>query len=135
MMQMAAPETKAATAPPTATTTASCASCSCSRAAPMVLTSSSLTPTINAHPLVAPLAETMCTWRRHFHANPELGYSICYYFTMDDDCIGFHLCHVFTANILNRFEEIKTAAFIAEKLRSWSIDEVIEVNFPCQMAQ
>ncbi|TIU36333.1 MAG: amidohydrolase, partial [Mesorhizobium sp.] len=44
-------------------------------------------------PSVQQLETEMTTWRRHLHANPELG-----------------------------FEEFETARFVADKLRSWGIE-------------
>lgn len=48
---------------------------------------------MNLVPSVQQLETEMTEWRRHFHANPELG-----------------------------FEEFKTAGFVADKLRSWGIE-------------
>jgi amidohydrolase len=45
---------------------------------------------------VAEFAEEIAGWRRHIHENPELGY-----------------------------EEVKTAAFVAEKLKSFGVDEIV----------
>lgn len=45
---------------------------------------------------VAEFAEEITGWRRHIHENPELGY-----------------------------EEVRTAAFVAEKLKSFGVDEVV----------
>ncbi|MGL4241162.1 MAG: M20 aminoacylase family protein [Beijerinckiaceae bacterium] len=45
---------------------------------------------------VAEFAEEIAGWRRHIHENPELGY-----------------------------EELKTAAFVAEKLKSFGVDEIV----------
>ncbi|MDF2383322.1 amidohydrolase [Nostoc ellipsosporum NOK] len=42
---------------------------------------------------IAPLVAEMTAWRRHFHQHPELG-----------------------------FEEVETAAFVAERLRAWGIE-------------
>ncbi len=48
---------------------------------------------------IAPLVAEMTAWRRHFHQHPELG-----------------------------FEEVETAAFVAERLRSWGIETHIGVG-------
>ena len=48
---------------------------------------------MNVIPQIKAQAEELKTWRRHIHANPELA-----------------------------FEEYDTAAFVAEKLRSFGID-------------
>jgi metal-dependent amidase/aminoacylase/carboxypeptidase family protein len=45
---------------------------------------------------VAEFADEITGWRRHIHENPELGY-----------------------------EEVKTAAFVADKLKSFGVDEIV----------
>ncbi|MGH6615409.1 amidohydrolase [Sphingomonas sp.] len=48
---------------------------------------------------IAPLVADMTAWRRHFHQHPELG-----------------------------FEEVETAAFVADRLRSWGIETHVGIG-------